>query len=267
MDFRYKILYQAGNGKNGGSNNRTGASGKDCVIRVPLGTLIYLDDEEEPLGDLIEFGQKLLVAKGGKGGFGNEHFKSATMRAPRISTPGEAGEKINLRLELKLLADVGLVGLPNAGKSTLLSRISSAKPKIAPYPFTTLVPNLGIVRVGDMSHFTAADIPGLIAGAHSGKGLGDEFLRHIQRTKVLLFLIDITSNDIKKDFQTLWNELERYNPKLTEKPYLIVLTKADLLREIPLDFNLPVDLVISSISGYNIDNLVKMLWKEIERKG
>jgi GTP-binding protein len=263
LDFRYRKQYKAGNGKNGGSNNRTGASGMDCYIRVPLGTLVYSEANEELLGDLIEEGQKVLLAKGGRGGLGNAHFKSPTLRAPRTCTLGEAGEIKTLRLELKLLADVGLVGLPNAGKSTLLSKLSSAKPKIAPYPFTTLIPNLGIVQYKEYSNFTVADIPGLIEGAHSGKGLGDEFLRHIERTRVLVFLIDITSIDLRKDFQTLWNELRQYDPGLTEKPHLVILTKVDLLSEIPSEFNLRVDLAISSVSDYNLDKLVALMWQAL----
>ncbi|MBC8205373.1 MAG: GTPase ObgE, partial [FCB group bacterium] len=184
MDFRYKRNYRAGNGRPGGSCNKKGADGKDIIIRVPIGTIVFDADDNIPLIDLLEDGQIFLAAKGGKGGFGNAHFKSPINRAPRRFDPGKESENKRLRLELKLLADVGLVGLPNAGKSTLLSRISDAKPKIAAYPFTTLIPNLGIVRVDEYRSFVMADIPGLSMGANTGKGLGYEFLKQIERTKL-----------------------------------------------------------------------------------
>ena len=263
MDYTYRRKYKAGNGKSGGSNNRTGASGKDLHIRLPMGTMVFDTDADELIGDLVEDGQRLIAARGGKGGLGNAHFKSPILRAPRKFTPGGESQARRLRLELKLLADVGLVGLPNAGKSTLLSRLSAAKPKIAAYPFTTLIPHLGIVRVGDYSSFVMADIPGLIEGAHLGKGLGDEFLRHIERTKVLLFLIDITSNDIRKDYHTLEEELAGFNPELMRKPRIIALNKADLLQNIPQEFNIQADMVISAVSGYNLERLKVMLFEKI----
>ncbi|NQS99324.1 MAG: GTPase ObgE [candidate division Zixibacteria bacterium] len=265
MDYAYKRKYKAGNGRPGGSNNRKGASGKDLKIRLPVGTIVFDRGTDELLGDLTADGQQLAAARGGRGGFGNAHFKSSINRAPRAFTPGEEGEYHSLRLELKLLADVGLVGLPNAGKSTLLSRLSAARPKIAPYPFTTLIPNLGIVKAGEYSSFVMADIPGLIEGAHQGKGLGDEFLRHIERTQILLFLIDITSNDIGRDYHTLENELESFDPALIKKPRLTALTKADLLSDLPQDFTLPVDIVISAVSGYNLLQLTGMLYDRLKQ--
>ena len=264
MDYKYKRKYKARSGRPGGSNNRKGASGKNLKIRLPVGTMIFDRDTDELLGDLVENGHEIVVVKGGRGGFGNAHFKSSINRAPRKFTPGQDGEYRSLRLELKLLENVGLVGLPNAGKSTLLSRLSSAKPKIASYPFTTLIPHLGIVKAGEYSSFVMADIPGLIEGAHQGKGLGDEFLRHIERTQVLLFLIDITSNDIGRDYHTLENELESFDPALIEKPCLTALTKADLLSDLPQDFTLPVDIVISAVSGYNLPQLIRMLHNELK---
>ncbi len=263
MDFRYKRKYRAKNGRPGEGSNRTGAGGESRTIRLPVGTVVFDADSGETLCDLTERNQRFTAAKGGKGGRGNAYFKSPVNRAPRNFQPGEPGEAKRLRLELKLLADVGLVGLPNAGKSTLLARISAARPKIADYPFTTLIPNLGIVRLKEYSSFTVADIPGLIEGAHLGKGLGDEFLRHIERTKLLLFLVDITSNNIKKDYHTLISELENFDPKLAQKPRLLALTKADLLPEIPNEFTLPVDLVISAVSGHNISRLITRLWEKL----
>lgn len=267
MDTRYKHKYKAANGKNGGPNNRTGGRGHHETVTVPCGTLIIDDGTDELLADLIEDGQFIIAAQGGKGGWGNTRFKTSTNRTPRQYTPGIDGETKNLRLELKLLADVGLVGLPNAGKSTLLSAISAARPKIADYPFTTLIPNLGIVKTGNIASFVVADIPGLIEGAHLGKGLGDEFLRHIERTKILLFLVDITSNDIKKDFETLKQELVGFDPHLLNKPQFFALTKADLLEEIPEKFSVPVDFVISSVSRYNIDKLVQTLAVKLAEEG
>jgi GTP-binding protein len=227
--------------------------------------MVFDADTGELLGDLIEDGQGLLAAKGGKGGWGNAHFKTPTNRAPRKFTTGEEGEKRKLRLELKLLADVGIVGLPNAGKSTLLSRLSDARPKIADYPFTTLTPHLGIVKAGDTNSFIMADIPGLIEGAHIGKGLGVEFLKHIERTKILLYLIDITSADIDKDFQVLNNELKSFDPELLKKPNIVALNKADLVKDLTKKFSNKVDLVISAVSGYNLDKLITTLWEKLNR--
>ena len=260
MDFRYNRKYKAGKGQPGGPGNRHGKNGRNCIIRLPAGTILFDAETGEVIADLVETDQKIVIAEGGKGGKGNARYKTSTNRAPRKFTVGYPGQKISLKLELKLLADVGLVGLPNAGKSTLLSRISDARPKIADYPFTTLIPNLGIVRLGDFSSFVAADIPGLIKGAHLGKGLGDEFLRHIERTKILLFLIDCTAVDIKKDYETLIDELNNFDPSLLKKPRLVAITKSDLLTESLSNFNVPVDLTISSISGDNLEELKGIIW-------
>ena len=264
MDFRYRRKYKAGRGQSGGPNNRHGKNGRNIIIRLPAGTIVYNAETDEMLADLVEENMQVVIAVGGKGGKGNARFKSSTNRAPRKFTVGYPGVKLKLRLELKLLADVGLVGLPNAGKSTLLSRISDARPKIADYPFTTLIPNLGIVRVGDMSSFVVADIPGLIKGAHLGKGLGDEFLRHIERTKILLFLIDCTSSDIRKDYETLMEELRSFDPSILEKTQMVAITKSDLLSEAQSTFNIPVDITISSVTGDNLDKLKNMLWDKIK---
>jgi len=263
MDTRYKHKYRAGNGKHGGANNCTGANGHNEIVKVPCGTMVFDADTEELLGDLTAPGQEIIAAKGGKGGWGNTRFKSAQNQTPRRYTPGLDGETSRLRLELKLLADVGLVGLPNAGKSTLLSKMSAARPKIAAYPFTTLIPNLGIVKSGNYTSFVMADIPGLIEGAHLGKGLGDEFLKHIERTKILLLMVDISSPDIGKDFATLEQELVEFNPDLAEKPKFYALTKADLLQDVPGSFSVPVDIVISSVTGYNLAELTEMLAKKL----
>lgn len=263
MDYRYRRKYKAVKGRPGGPNNRKGASSRNLGIRLPPGTVVYDGESDEIIADLVEDGQCITVAKGGKGGRGNAHYATPTNRAPRKFQPGLPSEKRRLRLELKLLADVGLVGLPNSGKSTLLARVSEARPKIASYPFTTLIPNLGIVRTGEFENFVMADIPGLIEGAHQGKGLGDEFLRHIERTKVLLFLIDITSSNIGKDYRVLLEELESFDPSLLEKPQMVALTKSDLLSALPNEYSIPVDIVISSVSGYNIDKLKGILWKRL----
>lgn len=229
--YRVDRLHKAEDGVAGGSGNRSGRAGAPIILFVPPGTVVLEDGEL--VCDLTEDGQEEIVAHGGSGGFGNAHFTSSTRQAPKMAEFGEPGEERELILELKLLADVGLVGLPNAGKSTLLSVISNAKPEIANYPFTTLIPNLGVVDFHDRS-FLAADIPGLIEGAAEGKGLGDEFLRHIERTKVLLHLIDATSDDIIADYQTIQVELKNYQVDLSAKPQLVVLTKADSLPEVDL---------------------------------
>ena len=223
-------MFQAEHGERGGSNVKTGKSMEDLVIPVPLGTEIYDDDRNELIADLTEEGQRVLVAKGGFHGLGNVRYKSSINRAPRQSTKGSLGEQRNLRMELKLLADVGLLGLPNAGKSTLIRAISSAKPKVADYPFTTLYPNLGVVRVKQGTSFVVADIPGLIVGAAEGAGLGDQFLKHLSRTGLLLHVVDMAPLDQKDPLeaaQEIIGELEQYNPKLAAKPRWLVLNKAD----------------------------------------
>ncbi len=234
IDFRYTRVFKAGNGEKGMGSDCTGKSAEDLVIRVPVGTLIYDEDTDEVLGDLTTHHQTLKVAQGGFHGIGNARFKSSTNRAPRQFTPGSPGEKRNLRLELKLLADVGLLGLPNAGKSTLISAISAARPKIADYPFTTLYPNLGVVRVGAEQSFVVADIPGLIEGAAEGAGLGVRFLKHLARTKLLLHLIDMNpldGHDPIYNAQTIIKELEKFSPELAAKSRWLVFNKIDLLQK------------------------------------
>ncbi len=226
--LHHQTHFRANDGQRGGSNNKTGASGEDIYIEVPPGTIVRDAETGEVLGDLVEPGQTLLVARGGRGGRGNAAFKSPTNRAPRIAERGEPGEARWLILELKLLADVGLIGKPNAGKSTLLSVISRARPKIADYPFTTLTPNLGVVEVDDYPPFVVADIPGLIEGAHEGRGLGDQFLRHVERTRLLVHLLDGLSPDPAGDFEAINAELAAYSPKLAERPQIVVFNKMDL---------------------------------------
>ncbi|SMX44988.1 GTPase ObgE [Maliponia aquimaris] len=228
IDFRYQQHWFAQNGEAGKGSNRTGANGGDIVLRVPVGTEILEEDEETVVADLTELGQRILLAKGGNGGWGNARFKTSSNQAPRHANPGQDGVERTLWLRLKLIADVGLVGLPNAGKSTFLAVTSNARPKIADYPFTTLHPNLGVVEV-DGTEFVVADIPGLIEGAHEGRGLGDIFLGHVERSAVLLHLIDGTSGSLIEDYQTICNELAAYGAGLAEKPRVTVLNKIDAL--------------------------------------
>ncbi len=226
-DFNHKKRFVAQNGKPGGPNNRYGKSAPDLVIRVPPGTVVYDADSGEVLGDLTEPGQRLVVCKGGRGGRGNTHFKSARRQVPRIAEKGEPGESRHLRLELKLIADIGLIGVPNAGKSTLLSVLTNARPKIAPYPFTTLTPNLGVASVDEHTRVVLADIPGLIEGASQGAGLGHEFLRHVQRTRVLVHLLDGLSAEPLADFSQINTELSLFDPHLADKPQLVAFNKID----------------------------------------
>jgi GTP-binding protein len=230
IDFRYHQHFKAPKGDHGRGESRTGPSGKTLVIKVPVGTQILAEDKETLLADFIEEGQQCLLLKGGDGGFGNEHFKSSTNRAPRKSTQGWPGEEMWVWLRLKLIADVGLVGLPNAGKSTFLSVVSRAKPKIADYPFTTLVPNLGVVTIHD-TEFVVADVPGLIEGAHEGVGLGTRFLGHVERCKAILHLIDGTQDDVVGAYKTIRRELELYGQDLAFKPEIVALNKCDALTE------------------------------------
>jgi GTP-binding protein len=274
LDFRYNHLFKAENGGRGGPNNRTGASGKDLIIEVPCGTVIYDLETESILGDLTASGQTFKVAEGGKGGLGNQHFLSNRNRAPEYALPGLEGEKKHLRLELKLLAEVGIIGLPNAGKSTLISSLSAARPKIADYPFTTLIPNLGVVRkpTGDGTVF--ADIPGLIEGASQGAGLGHDFLRHIERTRVLLHLIDATSEDIIGDFNTIQQELQAYGRGLAARPQIIALNKIDAVDRETVDLDAvalqlnhlslaPVFLV-SAVARTGLDPMLQEIWRMID---
>ena len=230
IDFRYQQHFKARPGENGKGDNRTGASGEDCVIKVPVGTQILDEDKDTVLADFTKAGERMLFLKGGDGGFGNAHYKSATNQAPRKSTPGWDGQEMAVWLRLKLIADAGLVGLPNAGKSTFLAASSNAKPKIADYPFTTLHPNLGGVKAGD-HEYVIADIPGLIEGAHEGQGLGDRFLGHIERTNVILHLIDCTQDDIVEAYTTIRNELKEYRHNIDKKEEIIALNKVDALGE------------------------------------
>lgn len=275
LDFRYKRSYSAENGVQGGMNNMTGRNGEDLVIKVPVGTLVKDKLSDNILADLTVPYEKLLVAKGGKGGLGNAEFKTSTNQAPRYRTVGKEGEAFELELELKLLADVALVGFPNAGKSTLISRISAAKPKIADYPFTTLVPNLGIVAAPEEHRsFVVADIPGLIEGASIGKGLGLQFLRHIERSAVLLFMLDGTDtvNPPEKAYKTLKAELKAFEPSLLKKPSLVIITKADAMSEedfkmaSTLKFDRKKPMIISAVSGDSIPELVAKLWQVIKEK-
>lgn len=272
LDFRYKRQYKASNGEIGGSSLKDGKNGKDVIIKVPMGTLIRDAETNKVLFDLNE-DKQVIVAKGGKGGKGNSNFATPTNQAPRFAEEGKAGKERKIILELKLIADVGLVGFPNAGKSTLISKISSARPKIADYPFTTLEPNLGIVRYKDFNSFTVADIPGIIEGAHKGKGLGDKFLRHIERTKILLFLIEITSENWQKDYNILFNELQSYSKKLADKIKIVSLSKADLVDEAAIkklsrkkikNTDSPL-LVFSSVTNLGLDELVDYLWGVLQR--
>ena len=269
LDFKYKRKYFAGDGAIGGNSLKDGKNGSDILINVPVGTIIKDYESEKVIADLNENGKQVIIAKGGKGGKGNSNFATSTNQAPRYAEKGKKGESKKIILELKLIADVGIVGFPNAGKSTLISVISAAKPKIADYPFTTLEPNLGIVYYKDYQSFTVADIPGIIEGAHEGKGLGLKFLRHIERTKVLLFLIDITSENIEKDYKVLLNELKQYSPKLAERPKLLALSKFDLIEEkmaekiLKRKFfrdNEPV-ILISAVKNQGIHDLLNEIWR------
>jgi GTP-binding protein len=229
LDFRYIQDFKAQRGENGQGSQKHGSSGEDLIINVPVGTQIFADKtEEEPIMDFTKVGEVVVVAKGGNGGFGNDYFKSSVNQAPRYANPGQKGEEFELYLKLKILSDVGLIGLPNAGKSTFLSVITNAKPKIANYPFTTLEPQLGVVKIDDYD-FVIADLPGLIEGANQGKGLGDRFLKHTERCEVLLHLIDINSEDIVKDYKTIKKELTQYSKRLSKKVEIIGLTKIDSL--------------------------------------
>ncbi len=231
LDYTYRDIWKAERGQHGEGGNRTGRSGEDIILPVPPGTLVRDADTNELLGEVMEQGDRVLVAKGGRGGKGNAFFVTATHQAPREWQPGEEGQVRRLELELKLIADVGLVGQPNAGKSTLLSVISAARPKIAAYPFTTLSPNLGVVPLSDHRSFVVADIPGIIEGAHEGKGLGLQFLRHIERTRMLAFVIPIDAEDWQAEFDQLRNEISSYSKELAAKPFCVVFSKLDILGE------------------------------------
>jgi len=266
LHLRYQRHIFAGNGDAGGKQQSTGADGKDVVIEVPLGTVAKIAETEDILFEITAHGEEKILAKGGRGGQGNVHFKSSTNQTPRYAQPGEKGSENWYIFELKILADVGLVGFPNAGKSTLLSVLSAAKPKIADYPFTTLTPNIGIVAYRENKSFVMADIPGIIEGAHEGKGLGIRFLRHIERNSILLFVIPADSNNIREEYDILMNELRMYNPELLDKKRVLTISKSDLLDdelksalggelpEIPRVFT-------SAVTGSGLTQLKDMLWK------
>ncbi|MGE8430306.1 MAG: GTPase ObgE [Sphingobacterium sp.] len=270
LHLKYRKHIIASNGESGGSSLRTGATGRDEILEVPLGTIAKDAETGEVLFDITEDGETRILVPGGKGGLGNWHFKSPTQQTPRFSQPGLPGKEQWMILELKVLADVGLVGFPNAGKSTLLSVVSAAKPEIANYPFTTLVPNLGMVSYRDNRSFVMADIPGIIEGASEGKGLGYRFLRHIERNSVLLFMVPAdTDRTIREEYAILLNELTAYNPELADKPKLLAVTKSDMLDEElekEMEQELPEDvpyIFISSVTGKNILPLKDMIWKAI----
>lgn len=269
LHLKYRKHFFAGTGVNGGASLRTGADGEDVVIEVPLGTVARNGDDSAFLFEITVHGEEKILKKGGMGGLGNDHFKSPTHRTPRYAQPGMSGEESWNILELKLLADVGLVGFPNAGKSTLLSVVSSAKPKIADYPFTTLAPNLGLVRCRQHASFVMADIPGLIEGASEGKGLGIRFLRHIERNSLLLFLVPADSRDIHQEYRILLNELEKYNPELLDKKRFLAISKSDLLdeelkKEIREDLPPVPFIFISSFTGEGLNRLKDNIWKELQ---
>ena len=273
LDFKYKHSYRAERGENGRGKDQGGKSGKDEVVKVPCGTLVRDALKGKAIVDLVHEGDEFIIAHGGKGGRGNGEFATPTNQAPRFAEPGTPGEEREVILELKLLADVGLVGFPNAGKSTLISVVSAAKPKIADYPFTTLTPNLGLVRYAEGKSFVIADIPGLIEGAHEGKGLGIQFIRHIERTRILVFLIESISEDPKKDYQILLHELVSYNPAIAKKKKIVTLTKMDIVQEMDrkklakIKFGRGVMTIpISAATGEGLRELQDELWKVLKNQ-
>jgi GTP-binding protein len=267
LDFSYQQHYRAERGQHGQGKNRTGRDGQDLIVRAPLGTLVRDADTDEALGELLDDGQELIVARGGRGGRGNAAFATSTNQAPRRWEPGEEGEARRITLELKLIADVGLVGQPNAGKSTLLSVISAATPKIADYPFTTLVPNLGVVQRSDHRSFVVADIPGIIEGAHEGRGLGLRFLRHIERTRTLAWLIPADSPDAQAEYELLYAELAAHSDDLASRPHCVVITKIDTVpvAELPV-VHAPAawgTFPISAVTRQGLDALLEGLWLRV----
>jgi GTP-binding protein len=270
LHLKYNKHVIAQNGKPGGGSRSTGASGKDRILEVPLGTVAKKADSGEKISEIMHHGEEKILLEGGKGGLGNAHFKSSTQQTPRYAQPGGEGKEDWYILELKILADVGLVGYPNAGKSTLLSAISAAKPKIADYPFTTMEPNLGMIEYRDLKSFVMADIPGIIENAHKGKGLGLRFLRHIERNPVLMFMVPADSDDIHQEYRTLLNELKQYNPELLDKRKILAISKCDLLDgelkelikqdlpEVPWVF-------LSSLTNEGIDRMKDIIWNELNQ--
>jgi GTP-binding protein len=274
IDYRYQQHFKAKKGGHGMGKNRAGANGADCIIKVPPGTQIYAEDQETLLADLGKPGERALLAKGGNGGFGNAHFKSSTNQAPRHANPGQPGEELTIWLRLKLIADAGIVGLPNAGKSTFLAAVSAAKPKIAAYPFTTLHPNLGVVRAGD-TDFVLADIPGLIEGASEGAGIGTRFLGHVERTKVLLHLVDATEEDVAGAYRTVRRELKAYGAGLEKKKEIVALSKCDAVDAETLTVRVEAlkkaakkkPIALSAVSGLGLKEVMFALAREIARSG
>lgn len=270
LDLRYRKYIKADKGQNGAKSRKTGADGQDERLEVPLGTVVFDAESRERLGEVTEDEQELVIAQGGKGGLGNWHFKSATNQTPQYAQEGKPGEERVVELELKLIADVGLVGFPNAGKSTLLSALSHAKPKIADYPFTTLEPNLGVVKFDDYRSFVMADIPGIIEEAHEGKGLGIQFLRHIERNNVLLFMV-ACDQLIEYEYEALLNELKAYRKDLLDKPRVLAITKLDLYpehemgEEYEIEDDIPV-VEISAATGHGLSELKEELWKQIQKE-
>lgn len=263
LDLRYKKYLKAEKGQPGGSARKTGKKGRDIILRVPLGTVAYENESRRLLGEVIQDGEELAIARGGMGGLGNTHFATATQQTPQYAQPGEPGEELVVEIELKLIAEVGLVGFPNAGKSTLLSALSAARPKIADYPFTTLEPNLGVVRMPDLRSFVMADIPGIIEKAHEGKGLGLQFLRHIERNRMLLFVIH-AGHDVREEYRILCGELEAWRKDLLDKPRIVALTHMDLFPEFhlpdPVELDVPV-IPVSAVAGHHLDRLKEGIWK------
>lgn len=266
-DVSYNKRYFAKKGEDGRGKNMHGKNGADIIIRVPLGTIIRNVETDHFIDDLKDDKKEIIIARGGNGGFGNARFKTQNNPAPRKANSGQEGEEKKLELELKVLADVGLVGFPNAGKSTLISKISNAKPKVADYPFTTLEPNLGIVRFHEFKSFVVADIPGLIEGASSGKGLGLKFLKHIERTKILVYMIDVNTEDIDEEYKVLKGELKKYNADLVDKPSILLLTKCDIEEENKSTLSLKSDIKfikISSLKNINLDKAIYMMSEQLE---
>ncbi len=271
LDYQYQHLYRAERGEHGQGKSRFGADAEDLVLRVPIGTVVRDADSGDLIGEIVEEGQQLLVARGGRGGRGNEAFATPTRQAPTHWEPGEEGEARRIALELKLIADVGLVGQPNAGKSTLLSAVSKATPKIADYPFTTLAPNLGVVQLTGHRTYVIADIPGIIEGAHEGKGLGLRFLRHIERTRTLAILIAADSEDAQAEYELLLSELRAYSEELAVKPHCVVITKADVLADdmSPPRIAAPAawgQFVISAVARRGLDQLLEDLWTRVRQE-
>ena len=266
LDLRYRKYVKASHGQNGGPSKRKGKDGEDEVLEVPLGSVVYDADSKERLGEITKHEEEIVIARGGKGGLGNWHFRSSTNQTPRHAQDGEDGEERTIEIELKLLADVGLVGFPNAGKSTLLSAMSGAKPKVASYPFTTLEPNLGVITLPDYRTFVMADIPGIIEEAHEGRGLGIQFLRHIERNNLLLFMVS-SQQDVEYEYNALLKELKSYRQDLLDKPRLLAITKMDLQDDYKLEQDVDIDIPVVEISaatGYNMDKLKEAIWEQLQ---